>query len=167
MARLPAGPRRLGMAAAFAVTVVAGALLIPAVAQAQTAVRAAPSDPYPTSSTSATTPEHADHLHLGTVVDVVDDDPTEPPSSSSTTTTPPPPPPPPPPPTSSTTTTTTTTTTPPTATAADDPRPAQTSTTTSTSTPPRAEIAVFDPGPCVGAFVTAHGSGFIPDEQIT
>ena len=26
---------------------------------------------------------------------------------------------------------------------------------------------MFDPGPCTGAFVTAHGSGFIPGEEIT
>ena len=25
---------------------------------------------------------------------------------------------------------------------------------------------MFDPGPCAGAFVTAHGSGFIPGEEI-
>ena len=29
-----------------------------------------------------------------------------------------------------------------------------------------AELAVFDPGPCVGAYVTASGSGFTPGEPI-
>ena len=38
-------------------------------------------------------------------------------------------------------------------------------TDTTTETTP-AELAVFDPGPCVGAYVTASGSGFNPGETI-
>ena len=39
-------------------------------------------------------------------------------------------------------------------------------TTPETTTTSPAELAVFDPGPCVGAFVTASGSGFNPGETI-
>jgi hypothetical protein len=61
-----------------------------------------------------------------------------------------------------TTETTPDTTTP--ETAPDTTTPDTTTPETTTTTP--AELAVFDPGPCVGAYVTASGSGFNPDEAI-
>src|SRR6478735_8695778 len=161
--------RKWALSTATATALLAAALMTPSAASAATAVghydpygSSLSSNPYtsttstPVTSTSDTSTPVTSTSDTSTPVTSTSDTSTPVTSTSDTST----------PVTSTSDTTSSDTTTPDTSTSETTSTTSTTSPTTSSSTTP-AELAVFDPGPCVGAYVTASGSGFTPGEPIT